>query len=247
MYVNDRFKYVVCLPLKAGCTTWKTILVNNTLEEPLPSSFDSEKLHINGLIPYKINRLNSYSKKDQEKILESYFKFLVVRHPLDRLVSAYIDKIIKRDYLSVKHAIVKQQMKKYNKESYSFQAFLEYMLSTENSLDPHWSPAAEMCDPCNVNYDKIIKLETQAEDLMSVLPHLGPYERGNSVHANAKGAGAATDFTRQLNEFRNVSESLFHRILSLGFDRDLELFGYNWSNNTSNFEVSCSESALYCC
>jgi len=36
---------------------------------------------------------SNFSPQKQEEILQNHFKFMFVRHPFERLVSAYLDKI----------------------------------------------------------------------------------------------------------------------------------------------------------
>ena len=195
LYVNDEEKYVACLPLKAGCTTWKVILANNTIRTPLPSSFDGGYIHGDGLKRYKIYRLHSYSKQDQNKILQNYYKFIVVRHPLDRLISGHNDKILRGELMYLRNQIIKICQRDHGDSNYDLTALLEYIVHKKYHMDDHFFPATFLCDPCNVKYDKIVKLETQNKDLLEVLPHLGPYGRGTNAHQNHHGTGAAANFS----------------------------------------------------
>ena len=250
LYVNDKYKYVACLPQKAGCTTWKLILVNNTNENPLPANFDGRKLHSKGISHHSnIKRLTRYSEKEQARILAEYYKFMVIRHPLDRLVSSYIDKIVVGKYANVQKHVMDLNLRKFGKSEVSLSAFLEYIIEHKASINAHWAPATEICDPCNLKYHKIVKLETHEEDLLDVVPHIGPYNRTNNVHANHQGSGAASNFSRNLPAYANVDENLLSDILALGFDKDMELFGYSMDAkyNLHGLNITCSSDELKCC
>ena len=52
MLVDDKHKLVVCVPPKSGCSTWKTILANNSAKGPLPHDFDIQSLHNGGVKRY---------------------------------------------------------------------------------------------------------------------------------------------------------------------------------------------------
>ena len=122
-------------------------------------------------------------------MLSSYYKFMVVRHPLTRLVSAYNDKIIgggDRQGFQPVIRVIRQQHNKAENTTVTFSDFLEYILElSPRRLNQHWRPISMVCDPCHVEYDKIIKLETQKEDLREIFSRLGPYRRnGDDVHAN---------------------------------------------------------------
>ena len=251
--VNHKNKYIVCLPQKAGCTTWKIILANNSSPDPLSAEFNGDQLHGDGLEKYGIYSLNDYSPLQQQEILEDpqYYKFMVVRHPLDRLVSAHNDKIILTDNNLAKKRrkeILDLHFKNHGKASNDLQAFIEYILERKSYWNRHWAPVAALCDSCNIKYDKIGKLETQNDDLLDVISHLGPYYRMKNVHANHKGSGAAHSFSWNISIFSGVSEELFRRLLHMGFEQDMKLFGYTWSNVSAvrGLDVQCS-SETNCC
>ena len=254
MYVSEKYKYLACVPHKAGSSSWEAILVNNSVEEPLPADFRvhtsmggrKKVWELNGL---QVKRLSGYNITTRNRILKDYYKFMVVRHPLDRLLSCYMDKIVgnNKEFLTQITKIRRMQLERYGTEQVDFPSFLEIIL--EVKLNSHWTPASVLCDPCNVKYDKIVKLETFKEDLVEVLPHLGPYNRAEEIHRNQKGSVAATSFFKYLPAYRNVDENLFKEIMAMGFDRDMELFGYSMSNRSSSpgIKVMCSSDKLKCC
>ena len=249
LYVNDTYQYVACLPTKAGCTTWKIILVNNTLKQPLPPDFYKKSIHGETARYKYIKTLSEYSKKQQNKILNEYYKFMVVRHPLDRLVSSYNDKVALGSTFEIRKRVVDFSVKNHLTSEPDLGAFFKYIIKTKANMDRHWAPATDICDPCNVKYDKIVKLETQAQDLLDVISHLGPYNRTNEVHANYKGSGAASTFSWRLQAYRNISQKLLADILALGFDKDMDLFGYSMGNLSDplGLQVRCASDKLNCC
>ena len=249
LYVNDKYKYAACLPQKAGCTTWKMILVNNAREEALPADFQGGVLHGNGMKKYNIRRLDTYTKQQQKTILNEYYKFIVVRHPFDRLVSSYNDKIVLGNFPSDRKRVIDLNMKNHGKSETDLRAFFEYIIKTKANMNRHWAPATEICDPCNVQYDKIVKLETHTQDLLDVISHLGPYNRTNDVHANYKGSGAASAFSWRLQAYKDIGEKLLADMLKLGFDKDLDLFGYSAGDVSDplGMEVKCASEELRCC
>ena len=232
--------------------------MNNTKENPLPANFNGMNLHGHGISHYSnsnIKRLIHYSEKEQARILAEYYKFMVVRHPLDRLVSSYIDKInivVKTgQFPNVRKHVIDLNLRKFGKSEVSFSAFLEYITHEAHNafMNPHWAPATDICDACNLKYHKIVKLETQEEDLLDLVPHLGPYNRTNKVHANQQGSGTASTFSRNLTAYANVDEKLLADILALGFDKDMELFGYSMDkrHNVHGLNITCSSDELQCC
>ena len=96
-----------------------------------------------------------------------YFKFMVVRHPFVRLVSAFRDKLERMTEYNVRyHAkdAVRMTERRYNStvaDSPTFPEFADYLVRTPpNLMDKHWAPYSKLCLPCNISYDAILKLET---------------------------------------------------------------------------------------
>ena len=96
-----------------------------------------------------------------KEVLENFFTFSIVRHPFDRLVSAYQDKVEPGGY--VKHLLRK------NYQNHDFETFLTHVIKTvtlsdQKKPDKHWRPFEARCAVCQMNYDVIGRSETYAED-----------------------------------------------------------------------------------
>ena len=99
--VDDKHKLLYCYVPKVACTSWKVKLslmsdkaVNGeaTVVNTHPSPVDTW----GGLAKYGIKMLSTYTPEQIKHRLENYFKFIFVRHPMERLVSAYRSKFEKR-------------------------------------------------------------------------------------------------------------------------------------------------------
>ena len=97
----------------------------------------------------------------------------MVRHPFDRVLSAFRDRILRgcghQAKLHIPRIIGSAEVK-YDEEGCvatfpTFSQFLEYITSDEGKDgDSHWLRYSAACAPCLVNYDAIVKLETSEED-----------------------------------------------------------------------------------
>ena len=97
--------------------------------------------------------------------------FSVVRHPFERLVSAYQNKFV--DHFDSKYA-------NYLKSHYggnSFTLFVKMILDLSEKrcqqmnnckMDNHWKPFISRCAYCDVSYSVIAKAETFEEDQMYI-------------------------------------------------------------------------------
>ena len=82
-----------------------------------------------------LRKLSTFSPKEIKLKLKTYFKFLVVRHPLERLLSAYRSKFERKSnfyqYISEIH--------RYGKGIVSFLNFVDYILDVYKFSTPYYS------------------------------------------------------------------------------------------------------------
>ncbi|CAM1323930.1 Uncharacterised protein g8523 [Pycnogonum litorale] len=111
---------------------------------------------------------------------DGYFKVMFVRHPFERIVSAYNDKFsicgrpdpskrLNMHYCSLVRNMKDNRMSiKRNATGNStleFDEFIEYIISTNpNMFDIHWRRYKDHCDPCRLRYDLIGKMDTMTDD-----------------------------------------------------------------------------------
>ena len=81
--VDDEQKFIYCVISKVGTTTWKSVLARPRGNNP----------RINRWVMWK--RLTNYTEEERNTRLKTYFKFMFVREPLHRMVSAYKNKFLR--------------------------------------------------------------------------------------------------------------------------------------------------------
>lgn len=125
-----------------------------------------------------------------------FTRVMFVRHPFDRLASAFIDKIgtikvrksgydkvrqhICRTYFPAYTNISSKNKQRLEKEIRrrcenvipSFQHFIEYFLSGGIQRDVHWQPYSKLCKACLLKYNFVGKYETMQDDLERLLTRL---------------------------------------------------------------------------
>ena len=93
IYLNCKpieiFQVMYCIVSKAASTYWKRVLVKSSSSRTIGKGdlFRTALSRKYGLVS-----LASFSKTEIHERLKTYFKFLVVRHPLKRILSAYLNK-----------------------------------------------------------------------------------------------------------------------------------------------------------
>lgn len=116
-----------------------------------------------------------------EEAIEDSVTFLIVRHPFERLLSAYRDKLLLPLPLSHHQKLGAQIIAKYRRKNSggngvlkrnrsrapTFDEFVRYLFDSHSSgkaMDMHWTPITEFCTPCMVHFNVIAKFETLWED-----------------------------------------------------------------------------------
>ena len=197
-------------------------------------------------------RLNPHEVKTR---LQGFTKFIVVRNPFTRLVSAYRNKILQparhkfrkrlKSYLqSIKSA-------EFHKEYPSFESFIKLVLSDSKfANNVHWNNYFERSHPCQVDYDYILKLETMQNDLKVLISNAYTdvdYRIYQNLHRNP---------TSKLEEQdRDLSVTQHHFVLKMYNEVDPVLlkqladkykyetlgFGYGFNISLSTWSVECLE------
>ena len=124
-----------CIVSKAASTNWKRVLVKSSSNRTIGKG-DLYRTALSR--KYGLVSLASFSKTEIQERLKTYFKFLVVRHPLKRIVSAYLNKFEPYGNLSDVHVRFKgylpfiQKQKYGNSSAVAFSDFVEYIISVYN-------------------------------------------------------------------------------------------------------------------
>lgn len=233
--VDEQHELLYCYVPKVACTNWKRVLMVATGKWPGtdPLEIPADQAHSPGVF----QRLSNYTLPEIEKKLVTYDKLIVVRHPFERLLSAY------RNKLEAKHAkssryfqtrFGKKIIKKYranatqeslqNGDDVTFREFVEFITDdTENGTrNEHWRPIHELCQPCIVNYNLVSKYETLVEDATEVL------ERMNVVSVNFPSKPPSSEPTsKKLDKYYSTLGYMQLRKLEDLYKLDMKLFDYS--------------------
>ncbi|XP_003973897.1 carbohydrate sulfotransferase 14 [Takifugu rubripes] len=174
--VNDQYRFLYCYIPKVACSNWKRVL--KVLSGALESVDVSVKMnHHNDLL-----FLSSLKPEEIRYRLKHYFKFMFVREPAERLLSAYRNKFGEIQSYQKKYGveIVKRYRKGLSKDAsvagddVTFAEFVRYLLDEDaERMNEHWMPMYNLCQPCAVNYDFIGSHEHLENDAEFVLQRVG--------------------------------------------------------------------------
>lgn len=233
LFVDNKYKVLYCYIPKAGCTLWKNLLSAIHQNNPLPHNEMS--IHTNKMLQKQgIKTLQTKTPITRDHILKTYQKFLFVRDPLERLVSAYRDKFeFNGDPNLYQHA--KAMAKLYRDPNdvdvksnpVTFSEFVKYVLSKH--FNEHWSTFDSLCSPCAVNYTYIGKAHSFVEDSVHVLTDFFKLKEDNAkslmkdMNINPRGRTNKTLVSRYLQQISAHSQQ---QLIDYYRD-DYELFHYD--------------------
>ncbi|XP_069980058.1 carbohydrate sulfotransferase 11-like isoform X2 [Penaeus vannamei] len=125
---------------------------------------------------------------------------------------------------------------KYGNSSFTFREFLEFIVWSRDLgvLDGHWSPIAELCAPCEKDYQYILHLETVEEEAGVLLRDVGyPEEFRIETKHRTKGL-TRTVHPDDLHYYKGLPKRLLKEILHI-YEFDFDIFGYN-AHITEDFD-----------
>ena len=266
LLVDRNHKMAFCWHAKVGSST-----LNTHLKHLIPTKIQEKLIKQLGMTPYEIDQplskkfRNYYIISENDVLGGSRDKippyllnnFITsnniltasfVRHPFERLVSAYNDKF-GGNHIKITWTNVYQEWFKNEK---SFSRFVNRVLyehqrscypnSTqasrnltnwfngpcEDKINQHWRPYLSKCSYCDVNYDVIGRMETWNDDLGYIILKRGlenvlPLQKAENSHYNP----TKQNTSKMTKEYfsmlsKKQKEDLYHM-----FRIDFELFNYD--------------------
>ena len=189
-----------CHVPKVASTLWMlTFAEMNHMEDNL-TMYLNNHLALHGVI-FSDFSFEVRSEKEINDINTSkLFKFVFIRHPFERLVSAYHDKFeyTKQAEMMVpyfQHQIIKYMFKSLRKPKptqmktrarnpldidMSFENFINFVLeeasySKISEPSKHWWPYSDLCKMCKIEFDFIGEIESLQTDVRCILKHFKSY------------------------------------------------------------------------
>lgn len=143
---------------------------------------------------HKASFLNdSLTESQRLSKIKNYWKFMIVRNPLERLLSAFINKLSsplknntkdldmfeqhKRSIMEIYHPKkLKQWRNRGKKENLQvdFETYLRWIINTpKHELNEHFAPTVELAQPCRVKYHFYGNFKTYSSDMKAIVARLG--------------------------------------------------------------------------
>ena len=250
LLVNDEKRLAYCFIAKCGSSTMKRFLAflsKGTRYKDLTGSIHSaNRLR-------KQFGLRTMTSSAVQK-LHDYRKFVVIRNPMDRFLSAFHDKLL-NDKTSFYRSLVDGKLRGRYANATKLLKFTKAVLL--GLRDDHWAPYARKCQFEKINYDDVIRIESFRHDIKPILEfahsNLTVVSKVSNFHYRRNSTKASDTIEQTVVKPKYMPE--YHQIavedlveLKQIYMNDLRLFGYEFDVTT--LVASCSmtdERGQTCC
>ena len=239
--VDDKRKILFCSIPKVACSNWKIAFLG------LLGVVPKEDLHqvrdVHSSYQKYLTDLRRFGLQEQQLRLTTYKKFMFVREPFVRLLSAFrnkfsgYDKDMFRFVDEITTFYNRHPLLPFNRTStwdlmksgVSFQAFLQYLVDQSNVgkriNNAHYALYENLCQPCTVQYDYIGEFDMLEAEANAIFEDLSidfrfPKRRGNSTSMKT------VDLMR--GYLREVPKELIRSVIDI-YLTDYSRYGYNAS------------------
>nr|XP_019958676.1 PREDICTED: carbohydrate sulfotransferase 12 isoform X1 [Paralichthys olivaceus]XP_019958677.1 PREDICTED: carbohydrate sulfotransferase 12 isoform X1 [Paralichthys olivaceus] len=252
LIVDDTHQIIYCYVPKVACTNWKRVMVvlSQSLISPSsgkpytdpeavpPDLVHNSTLHLTFAKFWR--HYGSLSRHLMALKLQHYTKFLFVRDPFVRLISAFRNKFGRpnqdfyKQFGSVmlrRYGNVSGSLPETVAEAFAagikptFQQFVTYLLDPdteqESVFNEHWRQVYRLCHPCQVKYDFIGRLETLEPDA----DHLLKLLKVDHLLRFPSGARNRTATSWERDWFAQIPVTMRRELYKL-YEPDFKLFGY---------------------
>jgi len=218
-------KFLGCVPPESGSTifqAWWWDVYNPQL------TFTQESRQLNQ------QRMAQIKENHRNKLLQSphSIKFMVIRHPLTRFVGSWDD--IFCTHCQIGRQIIQQnptlsQISQQTSDSeymIALPSLVNFVVQDRSNLeiDAHFSSQMSQCQPCAVDYDYIIKLETIQEDIQYLMALLDrPDNTKELVSQETISKNRNPDLYRHY--FRTITDAALDALAHVHAD-DMNAFNY---------------------
>ena len=190
------------------------------------------------------------TKPEDISTLSKLYKFVIVRHPFERLVSAFHDKFIITKQINLMEPFIDYYLglKGINKPKtlrqswineyvdVSFKTFVDFVLH-EYSLSAkisgpsgHWWPFTDMCKLCELEFNYVGKLETLEQDVDCILDTFPEYELLHRMKERIKvkvNSSGHHNKNMTMDYFSQLSREIIIELYNM-YDADFALGGYEY-------------------
>lgn len=236
MIIDEGNKLMYCELPKVGSSNWKRVLIKLTDDrfKDIRNVLAIRKPR--KLEHYNLKYITDYPWQQRVEMLKSYYKFIIVRDPIERVLSAYKDKASEEFRGGMGRRVFSFLEQRNQSEKFisfdieSFHRFVAYLVARGPEVGVkgdfgirvrHWTRFFDICRVCDVKWDFVGKVESIVEDAAYMLKQVNlsdvveyPYYR------------KATDTSLIKQYFSGLTKEGLERLYQT-YKLDFDLFQYS--------------------
>ncbi|XP_039250035.2 carbohydrate sulfotransferase 11-like [Styela clava] len=231
LHFSDEHKLIACTIPKSGSTSWikALLMADGIVNVSTPNEIEQEDAYKLGMkhryLWLHFNHTSKHGKAEINRRLNDYYRIIIVREPLERVVSAYLDKVVhgKNIYAKLAHSLHKG-----TDGITTFEEFVDSIISRPSfTYDIHWNLYESICDPCRLQYHYIVKLETMSQDVKYVSKMTG-IDSHLLISEKTTERVSSLEHTWKIKYRKYLEDLPIEKVKKLYkiYSKDYELFGY---------------------
>ncbi len=238
IFIDDKNKFLFCGVPANGAVSWRRVILKMTGKTNKTNLMDipGDNLFKKGM--FKL--LNQLSRPEIQKVINEYTKVMVIRDPMERLLSLYLSKFKQKLYNEYFRSTYDKPIIQHTRKDVPadqldklhdvrFEEFLQFILLVhspypeENLISFRYhdllKSMIDFCHPCIIKYNKIIGFNNLTAESNFVLSSIGSGIRFPNKTLTVK--------TRQQMKkyYASLPEGLADKIRR-HYENDLKLFEY---------------------
>ena len=169
----------------------------------------------------------------------------ITRHPLDRLLAYYTDKVLLQDeavmasetsdVLKTNKTLSKMSQYELIRTRPSFSVFVTWLKERWRG-DVHWTPIVDVCHPCSIDWTSWLRTETMTHDSPLLLHQLQLDMETLPVRHSHQTTPIRDHDRKSLPEYHDVPDDVMDFLLQT-YSGDMEMYGYHWDRDSGT--ASC--------
>lgn len=238
---NSRHKSLYCWIRKVASTSFAKLFADMKIR-----STRTNYREIDTLTPRSLNELQLASQDAQ------VFKLLVVRHPFQRLVSSYRDRIEDNSKYTAQAWIYVEKIFRLTRPKLfhsntkignfrhkvftpdkrlkivpTFKEFVEWLVQSSDEDDVHWAPYYKHCALCNVRYNYVLKLDDYTYGQINYIFSKFGLDKTKVYFPKLKETrGGQTNFDITCKYLKNLTEDVIFKLYEK-YKIDFQMYNYN--------------------
>lgn len=247
--VDDRYKFLYCYVPKVACTNWRRVMLVLSGRVKVKDMMEIQAKDVHAKYKRFLPTLSDMSMEEIQYRLDNYYKFMFIREPFERLLSAYRNKLQSKSSKYFRNTFGRSIIKRFREsqengdndmeeeeegadlkamnDTVHFHEFLQYLVDPvrREPLNEHWAKYYKLCHPCFVNYDFVGKYDTINSDASHVLKSLH-VDHLIKFPARSASYRYSRTFTRLSDYYKDIPPQLLRRVYK-SYQPDFVLFNFS--------------------